>query len=163
MEAFDYAIQMETDGEHYYRELASKSPDRGLASILSLLADAEVRHRQILEQMKRNAPPQLSQPTISSDVKNIFAQMRDRQEDVSVDTTQVELYSTAKQLERKSEEFYSEQAAAATDLLHKEVFQRFAEEEHKHAVIIENLIELITRPEPGNWLENAEWHHLDEY
>jgi len=38
-----------------------------------------------------------------------------------------------------------------------------AKEEANHLRIMENIVEFVTRPEPGNWLENAEWHHLNEY
>jgi hypothetical protein len=38
-----------------------------------------------------------------------------------------------------------------------------AAEEKKHLRIMENIVEFVSRPEPGNWLENAEWYHLDEY
>jgi hypothetical protein len=36
-------------------------------------------------------------------------------------------------------------------------------EEDKHLRIMENIVEFVSRPEPGNWLENAEWHHLETY
>lgn len=39
----------------------------------------------------------------------------------------------------------------------------FASEEEKHLRIMENIVEFVAGPEPGFWLENAEWHHLEEY
>jgi hypothetical protein len=36
-----------------------------------------------------------------------------------------------------------------------------ADEEKKHMILMENLIEFVSRPD--TWLENAEWYHLDEY
>ncbi len=49
MDIFDYAIQMEKDGEKYYREIAGKTNNKGLATIMNMLADEEVRHIQIIE------------------------------------------------------------------------------------------------------------------
>ena len=36
-----------------------------------------------------------------------------------------------------------------------------ADEEEKHYKLLDNIIELITKPEI--WLENAEFNHLDEF
>ncbi len=42
MDIYDYAIQMEKDGETYYRELGRKSKAEGLQFIFTILADEEV-------------------------------------------------------------------------------------------------------------------------
>jgi rubrerythrin len=163
MDIFDYAIQMEKDGEAYYRELAKKSTDRGIRTILTLLADDEVEHRELFEALKKKKPFDLAQDTVLSEVKNIFVQMRESKEDIGAAKKQKELYEKARQLEDKSEAFYRKAAEETSDSKQKTLFIRLAAEEHHHAIVIDNLIEFITRPDPGNWLENAEWHHLDEY
>ena len=43
----------------------------------------------------------------------------------------------------------------------KDVFLKLADEEKKHYFLLGNIIEFISRPE--HWLENAEFHHLEEY
>ena len=43
------------------------------------------------------------------------------------------------------------------------LFLKLAGEEEKHLRIVRAITEFVSRPEPGNWLENAEWHHLQEY
>ena len=63
MNIYDFAIQMEKDGEAYYRELGRKSKAEGLQFIFSILADEEVRHYTILEKMKASAP-NLHRPTL---------------------------------------------------------------------------------------------------
>jgi rubrerythrin len=45
----------------------------------------------------------------------------------------------------------------------RQILLRLAGEEDRHCRIMENIVAFVARPEPGNWLENAEWHHLDEY
>lgn len=35
------------------------------------------------------------------------------------------------------------------------------EEEKKHYFLLDNIIEFVSRPE--QWLENAEFYHLEEY
>ena len=44
MNVYDYAMQLEKDGEDYYREAAGLSANTGLTRILTMLADAEVVH-----------------------------------------------------------------------------------------------------------------------
>ena len=44
MNIFDFAMQMEKDGEEYYREIARKTQDRGIETIMTTRAEAEVTH-----------------------------------------------------------------------------------------------------------------------
>lgn len=43
----------------------------------------------------------------------------------------------------------------------KKVLQQIAEEEKQQKVVLENIIEMIERPD--NWIENAEFYHFDQY
>ena len=36
-------------------------------------------------------------------------------------------------------------------------------QEQQHVEFIESIIEFVSRPEPGNWLETAEWYHTEDY
>lgn len=49
MDVYDYAMQLEQDGESYYREGAKLSANKGLSRILTMLADAEVRHYNVFK------------------------------------------------------------------------------------------------------------------
>ncbi len=163
MDLFDYAIQMEKDGEDYYRELAEKSSDRGIATILTRLADAEVGHRKLFQALKKDTQVELVKDTAISDVKNIFARMKEAKDDIRVDANQTELYRKAQKLESDSEAFYRENATRTNDPNQKAILERLADEEKGHYAVLENLIEFVSRPDPGNWLENAEWNNLNEY
>ena len=44
MNIFDYAMQMEYDGNKFYLDLAEKSKDRGIKSIFTMLAKDEQKH-----------------------------------------------------------------------------------------------------------------------
>ena len=61
----------------------------------------------------------------------------------------------------KIEAFYREKAGEVEKDAHKNLFLQIAEEEKKHAFLLENVIDFVTKPD--NWLENAEFHHLEEY
>ena len=52
MNVFEYAMQMEKDGEVFYRELAEKAGSKGLKNIFTNLADNEAEHFNIFKAMK---------------------------------------------------------------------------------------------------------------
>ena len=53
MDIYEYAMQMEKDGEDLYREVASRTANKGLRTILAMLADAEVKHYKLFQNMKK--------------------------------------------------------------------------------------------------------------
>jgi rubrerythrin len=164
MDVFKFAMQMEKDGERYYRNLCSKTKNEGLHAILTLLADAEVKHYKILKKMSEKAGKHiLAEDTVFKDAKNIFQQIQEYKTgiDVSDESSYVGLYKEALDIESKSKSFYLEKADAVRGEGQKELFLQLAEEEKKHMILINTIIEFITRPD--TWLENAEWYHLDEY
>lgn len=162
MDIFKFAMKMEKDGERYYRELMNRTDNEGLRKILSLLANEEINHYQIIEQMNQGSGDTISvETTVLKDAKNIFIQMKESKQDVLSVEGEVDLYTKAKEIEKASRIFYAEKAQETNNEQHKQIFLRLSEEEKKHEFLMDNLVEFITRPD--TWLENAEWHHLDEY
>lgn len=160
MGIFEYAMQMEKDGENYYRQLAQKTNNKGIETILSMLADEEVKHYNAVKQMMATEP-QIAETTILADAKNVFEQMREGQGVFDIDVGQIELYKKAQNIEEKSRVFYLEKANEVQQEYQKQLFLRLADEEKKHYFLLENIINLVSRPE--TWLENAEFYHLEEY
>jgi rubrerythrin len=160
MDIFDFAMKMEKDGEHYYRELDRSTRNAGLKSILEMLIEAEVRHYRLFENMKAHKAVEVGDAPILKDVRNIFEQMKQRK-DFEVDVSQKDLYLKAQEVEAKSRAFYLEQAEKMQDAAQKTAFEKIAAEEQRHYVVIENVLSFISRPE--TWLEDAEWYHLEDY
>lgn len=160
MEIFEYAMQMEKDGENYYRELSQKTDNPGLKNILTRLADAEVKHYRIFQGMKNDEKIPETDVEILSHVKNIFMKMKEEGKP-DVDVSQVDLYKKAQEIEEKSRDFYLEKAKEVGNSHRGEIFLKIADEEKKHYLILENIIDFVSRP--SEWLENPEWYHLDEY
>lgn len=160
MDIFDYAMQMEKDGENYYRRLAESTANKGVKSIFSMLADEEVRHFNILKDAKFQTPQQIRESTILHDTRNIFTELKQSGERWNPDAEQKELYRKARDIEEKSRKFYLENAQHAA-VGQKEIFLKLAEEERKHYLLLENILQLVSRPE--SWLENAEFYHSEEY
>ncbi len=160
MNIFEYVMQMEKDGENYYRQLVQQTANKGLRTILTMLADEEVKHYNAIEKMKTREP-QMAETTILTDAKNVFVQIKESNEKFGFDIKQTELYKKAQDIEKRSQDFYLEKANETEKKYQKRIFQKLAEEEKKHYFLLENIIQFVSRPE--TWLENAEFFHLEEY
>ena len=161
MNIFEYAMKVEKDGEAYYRELAEKAEDDRIKEIFHMLAEAEVQHYQALLQLSNNQPIQATDNSTLSRIKNVFQQMHDDAGNENVNQDQIDAYKKARDVEKKSREFYLEKAEELTDPTQKELCLKIAAEEQKHYLIMDNIIEFISHP--NTWLEDAEWRHVDEY
>ncbi|MDT8300316.1 MAG: ferritin family protein [Sedimentisphaerales bacterium] len=157
---FEYAMQMEKDGEDYYRQLAQKIDNNGMKTILTMLADEEVKHYNAIEKIKKQKT-QIAESEILTDAKNVFVQIKESGDSFDFDINEAELYKRARDIEKKSRDFYMEKAGEVTETYQKELFLKLADEEQKHYVLLDNIIEFVSRPE--QWLENAEFFHLEEY
>ena len=160
MNVFEFAMKMEKDGEGYYRELAKKSATPGLSNIFTMLAKAEAVHYEIFKKMEENEKVKVSDTKILSQVKNVFETMRE-EKDLEGSLTQTELYHKALEAEKSSREFYLSKAGEVKDPEQQEIFHKIADEEKKHYLILQEIIDFVSRPQ--TWLENPEWYHLEEY
>ncbi len=123
---FEYAMQMEKDGEDYYRQLAQQTVNEGMRTILTMLADEEVKHYNALEKMKTEKP-QIAKTKILTDAKSVFVQIKESGESFDFDIKQTELYKKAQDIEKKSHEFYTEKANEVTEEYQKELFLSIGE------------------------------------
>jgi len=161
MNVYEYAMKVEKDGESYYRDLASKTDNVGVKSILTMLADEEVKHYVLFERMSKNQilPTQPS-VDIFKNTKNIFEKMRKENKATCFSQDQIDFYKNALQSEENSYKFYTEKALMLEEGEQKKAFLRIAEEERAHYVLLENLVEYVSAPE--SWVESAEFNHLSE-
>ena len=161
MDIFDFALEKEKFAEQFYRELAEKAQHKGLVSILTMLADEEHGHFEVISKMKQGVPAKVADTILLTNAKTIFAKMRQSREKFKFGDSQIDLYKKAQDIEKDSRSFYRQKAAESQDPRHKAIFNTLAEEENKHYFLLENIIEFVTRPQ--SWLENAEFHHLEKY
>jgi rubrerythrin len=160
MDIFEYALQMEKDGENFYRRIASQTNSTAIKAVMNLLADEEVKHYNAIEQIAKDRY-EMKETDVLNDAKNIFIQMKDKKEEFTSNQQQVELYRKGQEIEEQSRQFYTEKAEQADKEELKKLFEQLAKEEEKHYFLLENIIDFVLRPK--RWLENAEWHHLDKY
>jgi len=160
VDVLEYAMQMEKDGECFYRELSEKTTNKGLRTILTMLADEEIKHYNAIEKIK-TAKTHMTEATVLGDAKNVFVKIRQSGESFDFDQGQIELYKKAQDIEEKSQRFYLEKASHVEEEYQRELFLKLAEEEKKHYFLLDNIIEFVCHPE--NWLEDAEFYRLEEY
>ncbi len=160
MNIFQYAMQMEKDGEEFYRDLAANVENTGIRNILTMLADEEAGHYQVLADIEQDSP-QVPETEILDHARNIFAEMKDAGRTFHLDEAQIDLYREAQAIEQRSIDFYTEKAAVVDLDSQKQLLTRLAQEEKKHYFLLENIIDFVSRP--TTWLENAEFCHLEQY
>ena len=162
MEVFEFALQMEKDGEAFYRELAQKAGrTSGVGRILTILANAEVKHYAAIQAMQQEQFGYTRQ-LIMDEAKNIFQEIRDSGvKTFDLEGKQLEAYRTAQELEKKSRDYYLLQAEEMKNSPAAEIFATLAAEEERHYELLDSIAEFVSRPE--RWLENAEFTKLEEY
>jgi hypothetical protein len=151
---------MELDGRHFYLDLAKKTNNTGIKSILTIMAESETKHYNVILSMQKNDKTLYSADTeVLTKIKNIFVKMKE-EKGIDVDVSQVEFYKKALEVEANSEKFYLERADAEKDPHRKKIFLTLASEEKNHCVLLENIVNFVSQPD--NWVENAEWYHIDD-
>lgn len=152
---FEMAKTMELEGQQLYESQAKKTNAEGIKNILLMLAEQEKDHYKIFDALQKNQPVKIKKESYKG-ITNVFKEVKD-----NLPTDQLEFYEKILGVEKKSQEFYEDLAKKQDSQEIKEILERIAHEEHKHWVIIKNLIDYIKRPE--QWVEDPEFHHLEDY
>ncbi len=160
MDIFTFAIQMEKDGEMFYRELAEKVHENGAKTILNMLAADEEKHANAIERI-RSRTSTMEETEILDKAKNIFVQMKEFGGEFEFDHDHEALYRQAMDMEQKSIDFYLDRADQVKGAGQKVLFEQLAQEEKDHLRLLSGLADFVNRPK--TWLENAEFNHLEDY
>jgi rubrerythrin len=153
MNIFDYAMQIEKEGEQIYREFAATSPNEELKSVFNWLADAELRHFELFQSMKNQENPSLEGSPLIENTLNIFEKIKNSDDPGSFKSNKGDAYKRALSIEEKMAAFYNEKSEESDDPKEKEILKKFAQEEKQHQQIIENVINLVNNPE--TWLKEG--------
>jgi len=158
MNLYDFAIQMSSDGEKFFHALAKQVKKPGLRAILVMLANDQAIHRQDFEKMKKAEGKPLADARNISGALNPFAQKLKRLgrgERLDEDLPPANLYRRGQALDKECEDFFRTRAFRVKDRRLKQAFLAVAEEQRKHFVTLDHLINFIM--EPQQELEDAEW------
>ena len=163
MDVFETAMKMEQDGRQYYLDNAAKTDDPTFKRVLMELAGDELKHYNIFKAMRDHQPAEYKSDettTIFATVKNVFETLKAEGKDFSAATNALHVWETAREVEKKAEAFYREKAAGLTDEKQKAILEAIADEEHRHWVSLEQVMQFLDHPR--QWLEDAEWSKLED-
>ena len=111
------------------------------------------------EKMKPAEYQESSRTTILSTMKNVFETLKAEGAGKSFPADATKVWELAREVEKKSEDFYREKAAEMEDEKQKHILTRIADEEQKHWIALDNVISFLNRPQ--QWLEDAEWSDME--
>lgn len=162
MNVLEFAMQMEKDGEMFYRQIAENTNNPGLKKIFETLAADEVAHYNTFKRVLESKDVNVIESDVLSTAKNIFAEMKETNSfDLSDETLQTDAYRKAMDAEEEAFTFYEKKAQETDDEVEKRVLMVFANEERRHYRLLENILEFVSRPD--TWIEDGEFIHLEEY
>lgn len=155
MNVYEYAMKVEKEGEAFYREMASKSPNSGLKKIFAMLADEEVKHYNVFKTMMKKENIDFNDLDLITDTKTIFETLLKEKDNVTFDNEQISYYKEAIAREESSHDFYAVKAKELDNEVEKKIFLHIADEEIKHKRVLEEIVSFLE--EPANWQCSAEF------
>lgn len=161
MNALEFAIKMELDGERYYREQAEINQGNSLRAIFLMLADDEKMHAQILEKKAKNLNYTLEPNETLATAKNVFNDKDRIKNEIKEIPSQIDVYRAALDNEKESILLYQKCSSEAADGETKTLFDYLILQEKEHYAILEQLTALLSRSE--EWVEDAEFGLREDY
>lgn len=167
MELINYAKELELKGYEYYVILAQESTIGEISGIFTFLAKEEKRHYEILDSWQQNIKiPAIENENIMENVNEVFQKLTDQFRGASfVAIDRDDAYEKALEFENKSISHYTKAlerlGPGKEHETQRTMLQSIINQEKIHAQLITSLMEF--QRHPGEWLENAEWYHFEEY
>ena len=161
MDIFEFALEKEKLAHETYKKLAEKAPSHSLKGILTLLADEELKHVEMVKALQQNQPVEIPPTQLLGEAKKVFEKITAAGEKFNFNVDESELYRKARQVELEARDYYHAKAEEADDAVLKDILKRLAAEEQKHYVLVDNLCQFVERPQ--SYLEDAEFTHLENY
>ncbi|MBN1578855.1 MAG: ferritin family protein [Chitinispirillaceae bacterium] len=161
----NFAKEVERKGFEHYTKLADATPVREIAGIFLFLAREEKRHLEIFEAWDKGAAiPSIEDFGISKHAVKAFQILSEHFKTAGTPAiNHDDAYEKALEFENKSIRFYTEalNGNAVSDESQKTILESIIDQEKTHARLITSLMEF--QRHPGEWLENAEFRHPDDY
>lgn len=160
MNTLDYAIQMEYDGEKYYREQAEKNKENGLYIVCNLLAEEEKKHAQILENRKNQTAYSLQASDFLLQAKNIYTGSKGIEVEGTNYPSQLDFYRIVCEMEDKSIDLYQKFLSETTEEEDRKLFEYLIHQEKQHLEAFEEMSRLLYNAEW--WIESPEFGRRNE-
>ena len=162
----DEAIRFEQDGLGYFKDAAQRTKNAYGKLMFDAIAKAELKHieviRKIYDELTASGqwPDQCPAFESSSHVKNIFEKARAELNDkVDVHADDLEAVKLARGYEEKGIKFYKELSGKAALDIEKKFYERLAQEERGHLLILQDMDDYYA--DPVHWFSKKEHLHWD--
>jgi rubrerythrin len=164
MDFLDFAKEIELQGMQQYAVLARTVKIKEISNIFEFLSAQEKKHYHLFDSWQReSSSSDLPVETVLGKAINAFEDIARQYlaENFIMPLDYIQAYKLALEFENKSISLYEETLPKIDDKNQQSLLKLIIHQEHAHAQFITALMEFLRHP--GEWLENAEWHHLDEF
>jgi len=161
MNVLDFAINMELDGEKYYKEQAEIAQDISLKNIFLILAEDENSHAKLLQHKSNNMSYELKGTETISETKNLFNEIKDFKNELKQNPDQLDLYRVALEKEKESIDLYEKLLSQSEDDKSINLFKFLIAQEKDHYTTLEELVSQLSKC--NDWVEAAEFGVRVEY
>ncbi len=158
------AMQLEIDGERFYREAARKTNHPHGRQLFERLAKEERIHLKKIQEIHSSLekgqkwPKSTHLTKIDSTVQNIFKETNVKRM-VKATTTDLDAIKIAIDMEEKSINLYDDQSKRAEDPFERRFFLMLSYEERGHYLALLDSYDYLT--DPQGWLETKEKRLLE--
>lgn len=162
MDFIGMAIELEEKTISAYKGLADQClSHEGILRIMNMLIQDQEKHLQNLSRMQDIELQDKDVPGIFKSVQSLLKQIHTEKNTFSCNMDQLKLYQDARDLVLQKLGIYKEAQQKIKDSAQRVLLENLIEQETKQAFVLNNIIEMVERP--NQWLEDAEFSHLDEY
>ncbi len=151
-EVFEMAMDIEKNGEAYYRKALTLAKSAGVKTVLTDLMEQEQHHYATFKGLRDNLPPRASLPTVADPeseeylyldalVKSrLFNTTREAEALAAKSGNEIEALRSALVFEKDTVLFFQTMKAMTDERLGRGDIDRIIEEEHRHIVRISKAI-----------------------
>lgn len=155
-EVYEMGMDIERNGEAYYRKAASLAKDAKVKAVFTDLMKQEQRHYETFKGLRENLPPRTSLPTVADPeseeylyldalVKSrLFNTVREAEGLAAKTASAMEALRAALVFEKDTVLFFQMMKGMTDERLGKGEIDRLIEEEHNHIVRISAMIKEFT-------------------
>lgn len=147
MNVFDFAKKMELEGKDLYERLADANDFPGLKNIFRMLAADEQKHYDTIVKIESRAHVEMADSSALDTAKSIFQELQTHDVLSIRMKKDLEGYRLAMKVEADSVTLYTDAAGKEADKEIIGLLNKIAAEEKQHYNIMENLYDLVLRPE----------------
>ena len=159
---WELAKDMELEGKKFYERIAAESEIKELKGVFNFLALQEEVHYHAFCRLEGNEDVSLDEKISAlRKAKEVFSTIAPDFSAPPELNTATEAYKKARKLELAAVKYYRSLLESEESADQQKAIEQIIREEESHIQVLDALIEFISRP--NEWLENAEFTHLEAY